>query len=104
MRRIDIIIISFLIFGGGAIAYGGLQLLGIDSTQAGIWTQAILVGGLIIWLLTYLLRVFTHNMTYNQQLKDYETAVFQKRLDEMTPEEIEQLQAEIEQERQQQSK
>jgi hypothetical protein len=37
-------------------------------------------------------------MTYNQQLKDYADAVLQKRLEELTPEELEQLQAEIEQE------
>jgi hypothetical protein len=37
-------------------------------------------------------------MTYNQQIKDYEEAVLQKRLEEMTPEELAQLQAEIEQE------
>ena len=37
-------------------------------------------------------------MTYNQQLKDYEDAVLQKRLEEMTPEELEKLQQEIEQE------
>lgn len=35
-------------------------------------------------------------MTYNQQLKDYEDAVLQKRLEEMTPEELEKLQQEIE--------
>ncbi|NER84634.1 MAG: DUF3007 family protein [Leptolyngbya sp. SIO1D8] len=34
-------------------------------------------------------------MTYNQQLKDYEDAVLQKRLDEMTPEEMAQLEARI---------
>jgi hypothetical protein len=37
-------------------------------------------------------------MTYNQQLKDYETAVLQKRLEAMTPEELEKLQAELENE------
>ncbi len=39
-------------------------------------------------------------MTYNQQLKDYEDAVLQKRLDELTPEELAQIQTEIEQEKQ----
>jgi hypothetical protein len=38
-------------------------------------------------------------MTYNQQLKDYEDAVLQKRLEAMTPEELAKLQAEIEQEK-----
>ena len=60
----------------------------------------MLVVGLIAWSLTYLLRVGTKNMTYNQQLKDYEEAVLQKRLEEMSPEEVAQLQAEIEQDKQ----
>jgi hypothetical protein len=38
-------------------------------------------------------------MTYNQQLKNYEDAVLQKRLEEMTPEELAQLQAEVEEEK-----
>jgi flagellin-like hook-associated protein FlgL len=38
-------------------------------------------------------------MTYSQQLQDYKEAVLQKRLDELTPEELAKLQAEIEQEK-----
>ncbi len=38
-------------------------------------------------------------MTYHQQRKDYEEAYLQKRLDELTPEELAKLQAEIEEER-----
>jgi hypothetical protein len=99
MRRIDAIGISIGIFAAGGILYLVLQVVGISSINAGIWTQAVLVGGLVVWLLTYLFRVTGKNMTYNQQLKDYEEAVIQKRLEEMTPEELAQLQAEIEQEK-----
>lgn len=99
MRRIDAIGISIGIFAAGGILYLVLQVVGINSTDAGIWTQAVLVGGLVGWLLTYLFRVTNTNMTYNQQLKDYEEAVLQKRLEEMTPEELAQLQAEVEQEK-----
>ena len=42
-------------------------------------------------------------MTYNQQLEDYEEAVLQKRLEEMSPEELAQIQAEVEQARQAQA-
>lgn len=101
MRRIDVIGIGIGIFAVGGIAYLLLQALGLDSLEAGIWSQLLLVGGLVGWLLTYLFRAVTQNMTYNQQLRDYEDAVLQKRLDEMTPEELAQLQAEIEAERQQ---
>ena len=34
-------------------------------------------------------------MTYNQQLKNYEDAVLQKYIEEMTPEELEKLEREI---------
>ncbi|XWK89781.1 MAG: DUF3007 family protein [Phormidium sp.] len=99
MRRIDIIYIGLGIFLAGGLAFLLLQLVGLDSQQAGIWSQALLIFGLIGWLLTYLFRASTKQMTYNQQLKDYEEAVLQKRLEEMTPEELEKLQAEIEQEK-----
>ncbi len=99
MRRIDAIGIAIGVFAAGGIIYFVLQVVGLDDFQAGIWSQAVLVSGLIGWLLTYLFRVGTKNMTYNQQIKDYEDAVLQKRLDEMTPEELAQLQAEIEQEK-----
>ncbi|MDJ0718895.1 MAG: DUF3007 family protein [Prochloraceae cyanobacterium] len=99
MRKIDVIGIAVGVIAGGGILYIVFQIAGLDSLQAGIWSQALLVGGLVGWMLTYLLRVLTKNMTYNQQLKDYEDAVLQKRLEQMTPEEIEALQAEIEREK-----
>jgi hypothetical protein len=99
MRRIDVIGISLGIFAAGGVAYLLLQFAGLDSINAGIWSQVFLVGGLIGWLLTYLFRAITKNMTYIQQLKDYEAAVLQKRLEELTPEELAKIQAEIEQER-----
>ena len=99
MRRIDAIGISIGIFVVGGLLYLVLQVVGINSMDAGVWTQAFLVIGLVGWLLSYLFRVSNSDMTYNQQLKDYEEAVMQKRLEEMTPEELAQLQAEVEQEK-----
>lgn len=96
MRRIDAIAIGVGIFFIGGVAYGLLQVVGLDSTQAGIWSQAALVVGLLVWLLTYLVRVGNKDMTYNQQRNEYEEAMISKRLAEMTPEELEKLQAEIE--------
>lgn len=100
MRRIDVIAIGVGILAAGGLVYLGLQWAGLDSVSAGIWTQAALVGGLIGWLLTYAYRAVTQSMTYNQQLQDYQEAVLQKRLEELTPAELAKLQAEIEQERQ----
>jgi hypothetical protein len=100
MRRVDVIAVGIGIFAAGGLIYIGLRGFGLDSANAGIWSQAIFVGGLVGWLLTYLFRAVTKNMTLNQQLQDYEDAVLQKRLDELTPEQLAALQAELEQERQ----
>jgi len=95
MRRIDAIGIALGVFLAGGFLYGLLRVLGVDSQTAGIWSQGILVLGLLGWVLTYLFRVSHQQMTYNQQLKDYQDAVLQKRLEELTPEELAQLQADI---------
>ena len=98
MRRIDVLGIGLGVFAAGGIAYLILQLAGLDSLEAGIWSQVLLVGGLIGWVATYALRAVNKNMTYHQQRQDYEEAYFQKRLEELTPEELAKMQAEIEQE------
>ena len=91
MRRIDIIYIGLGIFGAGGIIYLLFKFLGLSGEKAGIWSQVLLIVVVMIWVLTYLFRVLTHNMTYHQQLQDYEEAVIEKRIEEMTPEEIAQL-------------
>lgn len=101
MRRIDAIGIGLGVFAAGGLAYVILQLAGLGSLEAGVWSQLLLVGGLIGWLLTYALRAVNQKMTYHQQRQDYEEAFFKKRLEELTPEELEKIQAEIEQERSQ---
>ena len=95
MRRIDVIGITLGVFVAGGLAYLLLQFAGLDSMNAGIWSQLFLIAGLIGWLATYLFRAVTQNFNYSQQLKDYEDAFLQKRLDELTPEELAKIQAEI---------
>jgi hypothetical protein len=95
MRRIDVLGIGLGIFLAGGGLFLGLRLVGLDGISAGIWSQVAMVGGLVGWLLTYLLRVVNHKMTFNQQLDDYESAVLQKRLEELTPEEMAALQAKL---------
>jgi Protein of unknown function (DUF3007) len=99
MRRIDVIIIGIVVFAIGGAGYLGLKLAGVDNINAGIWSQLVLVGIILAWSFSYVFRVATKKMTYTQQLKDYEEAVLQKRLDELTPEQLATIQAEIEQER-----
>jgi hypothetical protein len=95
MRRIDVIFIGFGVFAAGGILYWGFGIAGLDATNAGIWSQFLLVLGLLGWVATYLYRALTKNMTYVQQLKDYETAVLEKRYAELSPEALEKLQAEV---------
>jgi hypothetical protein len=99
MRRIDAIGIVLGVFVAGGLAYVALQLIGLDSQNAGIWSQVLLVVGLVGWVVTYAVRATGKNMTYHQQREAYEQAFFQKRLDELTPEELAKIQEEIEQER-----
>ncbi len=99
MRRIDVVGIGVGVFAAGGLLYLALFWAGLDGLSAGIWSQVVLVAGLLGWTATYLTRALGKNMTYHQQLEDYEEAVLQKRLEEMSPEELAALQAEVEQER-----
>ncbi|MDJ0697109.1 DUF3007 family protein [Mastigocoleus sp. MO_188.B34] len=99
MRRIDAIGIGLGVFVAGGLIYLVLQQVGLDSQSAGIWSQVLLVGGLLGWLFTYLFRAVGNKMTYHQQREQYEEAFFQKRLDELSEEELAKIQAEIEQEK-----
>ncbi|MBE9139056.1 DUF3007 family protein [Nodosilinea sp. LEGE 07088] len=97
MRRIDVIAIGLGIFLAGGGLFLGFRLFGLDGISAGIWSQVVMVGGVVAWLASYLLRVFTRNMTLNQQMEDYESAVLQRRLDELSPEQLAALQAQLSQ-------
>lgn len=99
MRRIDAIGIALGVFAAGGVVYWLLQGFGLDAISAGIWSQVLLVGGLIGWAASYLFRVARKDMTLNTQLQDYREAVLKKRLEEMSPEEIVRLQAEVETEK-----
>ncbi|WP_159783035.1 DUF3007 family protein [Sodalinema gerasimenkoae] len=95
MRRIDALAIGFGVFIAGGAAYLVLQQVGLDSASAGIWSQVLLISGLIGWVATYLFRFATSNMTYHQQLRDYTQSVIEKRWETMTPEERDHLLADL---------
>ncbi|NEP46527.1 MAG: DUF3007 family protein [Okeania sp. SIO2H7] len=96
MRRIDAIGLGLavLLLGGGLFA--AFRIFGLDSASAGIWSQAVFISLLVLWILSYVFRATTGNMTLNQQLDDYEEAVLKKRLEELTPEQMAELQAKLE--------
>ncbi|MEM9925145.1 MAG: DUF3007 family protein [Cyanobacteria bacterium P01_D01_bin.50] len=97
MRRIDAIGIVFGVFILGGLAYIVFKFAGLNSFSAGIWSQVLLVGGLIGWLLSYLFRAVGNKMTYHQQREEYEKAFLQNQLDKLSPEQTEKLLAEVEQ-------
>lgn len=55
-----------------------LQFAGVDPLQAGNVVQLVLVLGLTVgWISTYIFRVSNKEMTYAQQLRDYESKVME---------------------------
>jgi hypothetical protein len=99
MSRLDAIGISIGVFALGGIGYLALQWAGVDSMDAGVWSQLILIAVVLVWTFSYVFRVGTKQMTYSQQRKEYEDAVFKQQLDKLSPAELEQLQSEIEAEK-----
>lgn len=98
MRRIDAIGIVFGVFILGGLAYVVLQFAGLNNLSAGIWSQVLLVAGLIGWLCSYLFRAVGNKMTYHQQREEYEKAFLQNQLDRLSPEQREKLLTEVEKE------
>ena len=99
MRRIDVFAICFGIFLVGGLLYGGFKLAGLEGMDAGICSQAVLVMVVIAWVSTYLFRVGTRTMTFHKQREEYEEAALQRRLDEMSPEELAKLTEELQSEK-----
>ncbi|MEN9214433.1 MAG: DUF3007 family protein [Gloeomargarita sp. DG02_3_bins_56] len=96
MRRIDVILLGLALWGAGGLLYIVLQFLGLDSLQAGLWTQVTLTVGLLLWVLTYSLRVVRKDMTYHQQREQYDRAWLARRLEQLSPAERERLQQTVE--------
>ncbi|GMH23369.1 hypothetical protein Nepgr_025212 [Nepenthes gracilis] len=98
--RKDVLLIGLGVTATGVGLKSGLEFVGVDSLQAGNAVQLIMVLGLTIgWILTYVFRVSNKEMTYAQQLRDYENKVMQKRLESLTEAELEALLEQVEEEK-----
>ena len=88
--RLDVILIGGGVTGLGFAAYYGLQeFADFDAQWAGNVVQLTFVLLLtLLWVGSYVQRVFNKDMTYGKQLKEYEEAVMQKRLEEMPESEL----------------
>ena len=63
-----------------------------------VLSGVFVIGSILLWTFSYIFRVFTKNMTYSTQLKQYEDAVIAKRFEELQDDEVEALLGEIERE------
>ncbi|KAJ8771906.1 hypothetical protein K2173_027083 [Erythroxylum novogranatense] len=94
-----------LLIGLGVTVFGyglksGLEFAGVDPLQAGNVVQLVLVLGLTIgWISTYIFRVSNKEMTYAQQLRDYENKVMEKRLEGLSEAELVALLEQVEEEK-----
>ena len=70
---------------------------GMEPTKVGSYVGALFVLlSNVLWASTYVFRVANKDMTYAKQLRDYENAVLEKRLEELDDDEIDALLEEIE--------
>lgn len=98
--RKDVLLIGFGLTFFGIGLKSGLEYVGVDPLQAGNVVQLVLVLGLTIgWISTYIFRVSNKEMTYAQQLRDYENKVMEKRLEGLTEAELEALLEQVEEEK-----
>ncbi|CAA2975513.1 uncharacterized protein LOC111375769 [Olea europaea subsp. europaea] len=76
--RKDVLLIGLGVTRAGIGLERGLEFIGVDPLQAGNVVQLVLVLGLTVgWIYTYIFRVSNKEMTYAQQLRDYEDKVMQ---------------------------
>ncbi|VVA19540.1 PREDICTED: DUF3007 domain-containing [Prunus dulcis] len=98
--RKDVLLIGLGVTGIGIGLKSGLEFAGVDPLQAGNVVQLVLVLGLTIgWISTYIFRVSNKEMTYAQQIRDYENKVMEKRLEGLTEAELEALLEQVEEEK-----
>ncbi|KAI8019491.1 hypothetical protein LOK49_LG04G01659 [Camellia lanceoleosa] len=102
--RKDVLLIGLGVTLAGIGLKSGLEFFGVDPLQAGNVVQLVLVLGLTVgWISTYIFRVSNKEMTYAQQLRDYESKVMEKRLEGLTEAELEALLEQVEEEKRRQA-
>ncbi|KAB2066791.1 hypothetical protein ERO13_A09G174900v2 [Gossypium hirsutum] len=102
--RKDVLLIGLGVTVAGVGLKSGLEFVGVDPLQAGNVVQLVMVLGLTVgWISTYIFRVSNKEMTYAQQLRDYEVKVMEKRLEGLTEAELEALLEQVEEEKQRQA-
>ena len=97
--RGGVIVWSLILVTIPYLVYEYLVSTGLEATKVGAYVGALFVLlSNVLWASTYIFRVANKDMTYAKQLRDYENAVLQKRLEELDDDEIDALLEEIEEE------
>ncbi|KAL2945161.1 DNA ligase 4 [Bienertia sinuspersici] len=100
--RKDVLLIGLGVTIFGVALKSGLEFIGVDPLQAGNVVQLLVVLGMTIgWISTYMFRVASKDMTYAQQLRDYENKVMEKRIEGLTEAELQVLLEQVEEEKRQ---
>ena len=104
MKRVNVVQLGFLVLLLGGLLYEIFLYLGFESVSSGIASQSILILLVIVWTGSYLVRVFSGKMTFNEQRKRYRQVYeeladkkLQEKLDSMSDEEKMALIAELDQ-------
>ena len=95
--RGGVIVWSVILLIIPTLVYQYFVSTGMEATKVGGYVGAIFVLlSNVLWASTYIFRVANKDMTYAKQLRDYENAVLEKRLEELEDDEIDALMQEIE--------
>jgi len=74
LTRANVLQIGLAVSAIGAIGYFSFRFIGLEGQKAGIASEALLILIVCVWTGTYLFRVFTGKMTFNEQRKRYREA------------------------------
>ena len=74
LTRTNVIQLGFIVLLLGLLGYGFFRLIGFEEASAEIASEVVLVAIVILWTGSYLFRVFTGKMTFNEQRKRYREA------------------------------
>ncbi|MEB3165620.1 MAG: DUF3007 family protein [Cyanobacteriota bacterium] len=102
MTRGQALLLGLAVFGLGGLGYAGFRAGGLEGFSPGIAASALLMVLVLIWTSTYLVRVLTGTMTYQEQRRLHRLSAnalsddeLMQRFQSLPPDEQERLLAEI---------
>ncbi len=71
MTKANVIQLGLALFFVGVIGYVAFASFGLETSKAGIASEAVLISLVVAWVLSYFFRVVSGNMTFMEQRKRY---------------------------------